>query len=256
VPTDIGIGAPDFTAYGFPTIAASKMITPGQAYTISSGPYSVEIPDGAFDIPVKIDLLTGVPRGFTPPEAETTGFAFALHVTNAYVPSETIGKFYKPLMLTIESPNIVADSKYYNVDVNGALTENPTGLNVSAGTLQHPIAGAPVGCVVTSPTSAPAAGATATPTTGYTMRTPQEAALAAAGGQKIGGSVEFLGPWGGGGEQESFMAVIAPFEEATGIKVNYTGSRNLIAIAVVQLLAIVPVMIINIRRFQVQEEIR
>jgi predicted lipoprotein with Yx(FWY)xxD motif len=227
VPTDDGIGAPDFTQYGFPTVLASQVITPGQAYTIKADVYTVDIPDGAFDIPVKFDLLSGVPKAFTPPAGETTEFAFAFRVENAYLPSEIIGKFYKPLTLTINSPNIAADSKYYNADINGALTENPTGLQVSAGTLQHPIAGAGVGWVVTSPPAAPAAGATPTPTTA--LRTPQEAALAAAGGQKIGGSVEFLGPWGGG-EQASFTAVIAPFEEATGIKVNYTGSRNLIAI--------------------------
>ncbi len=229
VPTDDAVGAPDFTQYGFPTVLASQVITPGKAYTITADVYTVVIPDGAFDIPVKFDLLTGNPSSFAAPSGETPEFAFAFRVQNARMSGQTIGKFYKPLMLTIESPKIVAGSKYYNASTNAALTENPTGLKVSAGMLQHPIAGAPVGWVVTSPAAAPAAGATATPTTGTSLRTAQEAALAAAGGQKIGGSVDFLGPWGGA-EQASFMAVIAPFEQATGIKVNYTGSRNLIAI--------------------------
>jgi alpha-glucoside transport system substrate-binding protein len=55
--------------------------------------------------------------------------------------------------------------------------------------------------------------------------TPQQAALAAAGGQKIGGTVTFLGPWGGT-EQDAFMAMVKPFEDATGIQVQYTGSRD------------------------------
>src|SRR5512147_290760 len=37
---------------------------------------------------------------------------------------------------------------------------------------------------------------------------------------KIGGTVNFLGVWGGS-ELDNFMAVIKPFEEATGIKVEY-----------------------------------
>jgi alpha-glucoside transport system substrate-binding protein len=94
----------------------------------------------------------------------------------------------------------------------------------------------------TAPTTAPTVAPTAVPTTAPTMaptavpttaqaqlRTPQEAALEAAGGQKIGGSVSVLAVWGGS-EQESFMAMIQPFEEATGVKVDYTGTRDLNAV--------------------------
>ena len=61
------------------------------------------------------------------------------------------------------------------------------------------------------------------------LRTPEEAALAAAGGQKIGGSVSVLGTWGGS-EQDSFMAMVKPFEDATGITVQYEGTRDLNAV--------------------------
>jgi alpha-glucoside transport system substrate-binding protein len=44
---------------------------------------------------------------------------------------------------------------------------------------------------------------------------------------KIGGEVSLLGPWGGD-EEKPLRAVLAPFEDRTGIKVNYTGSRDLI----------------------------
>jgi alpha-glucoside transport system substrate-binding protein len=71
------------------------------------------------------------------------------------------------------------------------------------------------------------AEATAAPVSG--LRAPEEAALAAAGGEKIGGSVTVLATWGGS-EQESFMAMIKPFEDATGVKVEYTGTRDLNAV--------------------------
>jgi alpha-glucoside transport system substrate-binding protein len=70
---------------------------------------------------------------------------------------------------------------------------------------------------------------TGTVTAAAQLRTPQEAALEAAGGQKIGGSVTVLATWGGS-EQDSFMAMIQPFEEATGVKVEYTGTRDLNAV--------------------------
>ncbi len=40
-----------------------------------------------------------------------------------------------------------------------------------------------------------------------------------------GQEIEILGPWGGL-EQDALMKVIAPFEEKTGIKINYTGTRD------------------------------
>lgn len=48
-------------------------------------------------------------------------------------------------------------------------------------------------------------------------------------GEKIGGRVTVLGSWGGS-EQESFMAMVKPFEDRTGVKVDYIGSRDLNAI--------------------------
>jgi alpha-glucoside transport system substrate-binding protein len=71
---------------------------------------------------------------------------------------------------------------------------------------------------------------TGTPLTGPTVGqgNPQAAALAAAGGKKIGGSVSVIGSWGGE-EQDSFMAMVKPFEDATGVTVNYTGTRDLAA---------------------------
>jgi len=51
----------------------------------------------------------------------------------------------------------------------------------------------------------------------------------AAGAGQIGGQVSVLGTWGGS-EQESFLAMVQPFEQATGVKVQYEGTRDLNAI--------------------------
>lgn len=90
---------------------------------------------------------------------------------------------------------------------SSAATEAPTTEAMSAATEE-------------STTTAAAAG---------TLRTPEEAALAAAGGKKIGGTVTVLGVWGGS-EQDSFLAMVKPFEDATGVKVEYTGSRDAAAV--------------------------
>jgi len=44
-----------------------------------------------------------------------------------------------------------------------------------------------------------------------------------------GGTVSVIGAWGGA-EQEAFLQMVAPFEERTGIKVEYTGTRDLNAV--------------------------
>lgn len=44
--------------------------------------------------------------------------------------------------------------------------------------------------------------------------------------EKIGGEVSVVGSWTGS-EQESFMAMVKPWTDMTGVKVNYVGSRDL-----------------------------
>jgi alpha-glucoside transport system substrate-binding protein len=46
---------------------------------------------------------------------------------------------------------------------------------------------------------------------------------------KIGGTVSVLATWGGA-EQDSFLAMVKPFEDQTGVKVQYEGTRDLNAI--------------------------
>lgn len=61
------------------------------------------------------------------------------------------------------------------------------------------------------------------------LRTPQEAALEAAGGEEIGGTVSVLASWGGS-EADTFRAMVAPFEEATGVTMEFTGTRDIAAV--------------------------
>jgi alpha-glucoside transport system substrate-binding protein len=55
------------------------------------------------------------------------------------------------------------------------------------------------------------------------------AALQAAGGKQLGGSVSMVGVLGGK-ELDAFLTIMAPFEEATGTKVEYESTRDLGAV--------------------------
>ena len=68
---------------------------------------------------------------------------------------------------------------------------------------------------------------TATPTEQQSAKNaaPTEAVQTTAAPVEGEQQIEILGPWGGL-EQDALMKVIAPFEEKTGIKVNYTGTRD------------------------------
>ncbi len=84
-----------------------------------------------------------------------------------------------------------------------------------------------------APPPAPTTAATAAATTAAggtgTLRDPKQAALDAAGGKQLGGSVSVLATWGGS-EQDTFLAMVKPFEDATGVKVQYEGTRDLNAV--------------------------
>ncbi|WP_448006866.1 ABC transporter substrate-binding protein [Agromyces bauzanensis] len=56
-----------------------------------------------------------------------------------------------------------------------------------------------------------------------------DAATEIADGEKIGGTVSVLGVLGGN-EQEAFLSQFAPFEEATGITVEYEGTRDILSL--------------------------
>jgi predicted lipoprotein with Yx(FWY)xxD motif len=143
----------DWTLHGFSRIIASQQVPSGQAVNIQAGPYTIQVPAGAFSETVTLQVYAGDPSNWMSqvPSGETPVLAFALGVVNAS--GQLIGKFNKPVTLTATDPAILSGSKYYNVDGSGALAPNPTGLKVSTGELTHPIAADVVGWVITTPTS-------------------------------------------------------------------------------------------------------
>jgi alpha-glucoside transport system substrate-binding protein len=105
------------------------------------------------------------------------------------------------------------------------VTEAPTAMPTEVPTAMA--TEAPTAVATEAPTAMATEAPTTAPTTG--LRTPEQAALDAAGGQKIGGTVSVLATWGGS-EQDAFMAMIKPFEDATGVQIEYTGTRDLNAV--------------------------
>jgi hypothetical protein len=143
----------DWTMHGFPNVLITQHITPGNAATIEVGPYIINVPADAFTTPVTLEVLSGDPSSFASnaPSGEVPVLAFAFDVRDAN--GNLIVKFNNPVTLTANDTKIFADSKYYNVAADGAFTENSSGLQVAAGELSHPIAGTPVGWVITTPTA-------------------------------------------------------------------------------------------------------
>ncbi len=125
----------------------------------------------------------------------------------------------------------------------------PTPAAGAAATTGAAVGGAPTRAAAAA-TSAPAAATSAPAAGGATpsaARTPAATTGAAAGAtpaatsaaaapaapsaplEKIGGTVTVLGTWGGS-EQDSFLAMVKPFEDQTGVTVQYEGTRDLNAI--------------------------
>ncbi|MHB1006763.1 MAG: ABC transporter substrate-binding protein [Chloroflexota bacterium] len=82
----------------------------------------------------------------------------------------------------------------------------------------------------TPTTAAKGPGGTPMPTTGATSAiTPAAGTPAATAMSRIGGTVSVLATWGGA-EQDSFLAMVKPFEDQTGVKIEYTGTRDINAV--------------------------
>jgi len=74
--------------------------------------------------------------------------------------------------------------------------------------------------------SAPGSAAGGTPPAASSDASESAGASAGASLSNIGGEVSVYGTWTGA-EQDSFLAMIKPWTDATGVKVNYTGQRDL-----------------------------
>jgi alpha-glucoside transport system substrate-binding protein len=73
--------------------------------------------------------------------------------------------------------------------------------------------------------AAASAAASAAPAPSYSATSISAAQAYAKTLGNIGGSVSVLAQWGGT-EQAQFLAMVKPFEDATGVTVNYTGTRD------------------------------
>ncbi len=72
--------APDWTLNGFPRIIASQQIPSGNAANIQAGPYTIQVPAGAFSQTVTLQVYAGNPSNWKSkaPSGETPVLAFAL----------------------------------------------------------------------------------------------------------------------------------------------------------------------------------
>lgn len=155
----------DFQTHGFPTVAAQAAIPAGQGATIKAGDATVTIPTGTFSDPVEFELLEGPLSSFAAnaPSGQTPVFDFAFKVVDQKT-GAIVMKFQKPVMFSLTNTDVNANSMYYNIAPTGTYTLNPVKATISGDTLQHAIAGAPVGWVVTSPATSVAQ--TTSPITG------------------------------------------------------------------------------------------
>lgn len=93
-----------------------------------------------------------------------------------------------------------------------------------------PSPGSSVGGTAT-PSSSASAGASSSASASASLPTAAPASAVAAAKQyastlgHIGGSVSVLAVWGGT-EEAQFLAMVKPFEDATGIQIKYTGTRD------------------------------
>ncbi len=91
-------------------------------------------------------------------------------------------------------------------------------------------------CSGSSPTTAPSAASTAPSTAPSTGASPAASAAetAAASLGQIGGEVSIVAVWSGGddpkSEEYAFRQVLKPFSDATGVKINYTSTRDINAV--------------------------
>ncbi|UOF89515.1 hypothetical protein LSG31_16695 [Fodinisporobacter ferrooxydans] len=145
---------PDFQKIGFPTVVAEQTIDPTKATTVSHDNIKIAIPSGAFNRPVKFEILEGPLTNFQnkAPAGETVLMDFAFKVVDPAT-NTIIGKFNKPVVFSYTDANINVNSKYYDTTTAGTFVLNKIPAKINGTTLSHPILGAPVGWAVTSPSN-------------------------------------------------------------------------------------------------------
>lgn len=174
----------DFQQFGFPTVVAQATIPVGQGATLTADGATITVPSGAFTDPVKFELLEGPLANFTAkaPAGQTPLYDFAFKVIDQNT-NNIIIKFQKPVVFSYTSAKVNANSRYYDIDTSGNYTLNPKPATIVGNTITHGNIGAPVGWVVTSPTSS--VSSTTSPVTGL----PLESWLYVGGGLIVAGGL-------------------------------------------------------------------
>jgi hypothetical protein len=152
---------PDFTKFGYATVAKSMDIAPDQAATITMGDQTVTIKAGTFDAPVTFDLLTGdLSTWKALVKDRTVRAAFAFRVTDKATKA-ILPTFKQPVMYTYSGKDAQSSDAILNVTAATppAITPNPVAITFD-GKVNHPFTGAGVAWLVVS---APTSGATGSP---------------------------------------------------------------------------------------------
>lgn len=179
--------APDFTMFGYPTVAASMAIAPDQSVTLTAGNQSVAIKAGTFDGPVTFDLLTGVPSAWqNQVSGRTVRAAFAFRVTDTATKA-ILGGFKQPVIYTYSGTDAQSTDAILNTTAASppAITPNSTPITFD-GKVNHPFGGSGVGWLVVSAANGNASSATTATKTGRaTTLLPLLALVIALGGAVV-----------------------------------------------------------------------
>ena len=161
-------GPPDFTKFGYPTVAKSMDITPDQAVTITADERSIAIKAGTFDAPVTFDLLTSDPntwKGMV--QGRTVRDAFAFRVTDKATKA-LVATFKQPVVYTYTDSDVQSTDTILNTSAANppVITPNPAPITFAAGMVSHSFGGAGVGWLLVS--ASPGAAGSAAPSGGTT----------------------------------------------------------------------------------------
>ncbi len=154
-------GPPDFTKFGYPTVAKSMDVAPDQAAMITAGDQSVAIKAGTFDSPVTFDLLTSEPSAWKDlVKDRTVRAAFAFRVTDKATKA-IVGAFKQPVVYSYSGKDAQSTDAILNVTAASpaTITPNPAPITFDS-KVNHPFGGAGVGWLVVS---APTSGAASAP---------------------------------------------------------------------------------------------
>lgn len=155
-------GAPDFTKFGYPTVAKSMDLNPDQGATITAGDQSVTIRPGTFDNPVTFDLLTSDPATWKDLVKDRTvraGFAFRVTDKNT---KALIAQFKQPVQYSYAGKDATASDVILNTTAANPPVISVNGTPITFdGKVNHTFGGAGVGWLVASAVTNQAAGSPA-----------------------------------------------------------------------------------------------